>query len=69
MESDTQDCTYSAVSLCSQAIYPGDDQLLNLEKEILTIKYKILDDEFYNRASQAKVCNEIISLKTIKHFF
>ncbi|KAK0049758.1 hypothetical protein Bpfe_020779 [Biomphalaria pfeifferi] len=54
VESDTQDCTYSAVSLCSQAIYPGDDQLLNLEKEILTIKYKILDDEFYNRASQAK---------------
>ncbi|CAL1544865.1 unnamed protein product [Lymnaea stagnalis] len=45
--SETQDCTYSAVSLCSQSVYPGDDQLLNMEKEILSIKYKILDDDYY----------------------
>ncbi|XP_059162060.1 uncharacterized protein LOC131945091 isoform X2 [Physella acuta] len=44
---ESQDCTYSAVSLCSQSIYPGDEQLINMEKEILAVKYKILDDEFY----------------------
>lgn len=35
------------MTLCSQSIYPGDDQLLNMEKEILEVKYKICEDEYY----------------------
>ena len=33
--------SYNAVNLCSQDIYPGDDELFRLEQEILAAKYKI----------------------------
>ena len=33
--------SYNAVNLCSQDIYPGDDELFRLEQEILVTKYKI----------------------------
>ncbi|BFZ13306.1 hypothetical protein BsWGS_16347 [Bradybaena similaris] len=45
--SEKDESSYSAVTLCSQSIYPGDDQLLNMEKEILEVKYKICEDEYY----------------------
>ncbi|CAG2208531.1 unnamed protein product [Mytilus edulis] len=41
---DTEDTTeqgYNAVDLCTQSPYPGDDQLLNLEKEILDRRHDI----------------------------
>lgn len=60
-QSDKEDCTYSAVTLCSQSIYPGDDQLLNMEKEILEVKYKILEDEFYrDNKPKTKVWKQIL---------
>ncbi|RUS72183.1 hypothetical protein EGW08_020059 [Elysia chlorotica] len=45
--SDSSSCAYSPLSLCNQAIYPGDDKLLVMEKEILEVKYHIMDDPFY----------------------
>ena len=54
--SDQASCTYSPLSLCNQAIYPGDDKLLVMEKEILEVKYHILDDPFYtNKNKEGKV--------------
>jgi tetratricopeptide (TPR) repeat protein len=38
---DTSDQGYNAVELCSQSPYPGDDELLNLEKEILDKRHEI----------------------------
>ncbi|GFN79266.1 SET and MYND domain-containing protein 5 [Plakobranchus ocellatus] len=52
--SDQANCSYSPLSLCNQAIYPGDDKLLVMEKEILEIKYKILDDVFYKNSHAAE---------------
>ncbi|XP_012944230.1 uncharacterized protein LOC101858898 [Aplysia californica] len=49
-----EDSSYSAVTLCSQSIYPGDDQLLTMEKEILEVKYKILDDPAYSLQTPPK---------------
>ena len=34
--------SYNAVTLCSQDIYPGDDDLFRQEREILAMKYKIV---------------------------
>ena len=38
----TTENSYNAVNLCSQDIYPGDDELFRLEQEILAQKYKVL---------------------------
>ncbi|KAK3803319.1 hypothetical protein RRG08_021517 [Elysia crispata] len=55
--SDQASCTYSPLSLCNQAMYPGDDKLLVMEKEILEIKYHILDDPFYtNKNFGLEIC-------------
>ena len=51
--SDRTNSTYSPLSLCNQAIYPGDDKLLVMEKEILEVKYKILDDPFYRNGNNS----------------
>ena len=40
---DAVEPTYSAVKFCSQDVYPGDGELLKLEKEILAKKYGISD--------------------------
>ncbi|XP_063441122.1 uncharacterized protein LOC134721815 [Mytilus trossulus] len=63
---DTEDTTeqgYNAVDLCTQSPYPGDDQLLNLEKEILDRRHDIrevsrlpkkeIDPDLRQRAAQA----------------
>lgn len=38
----TKENSYNAVDMCSQDIYPGDDELFRREQEILSTKYKIV---------------------------
>ena len=38
----THENSYNAVNLCSQDIYPGDDELFRQESDIVSIKYKIV---------------------------
>lgn len=40
-DNELEENTYNAVELCSQDVYPGDDELFKLEIEILLKKYKI----------------------------
>lgn len=59
--------TYNALDFCSQNPYPGDDQQLLMEREILNIKYGISDKllKSSNKINQAEAAKQLKVRKAV----